>query len=68
MAGRLTQQRASVRPCEVGALLCLDLLVLLGQSLPRLFRGQKNKKRNAKSQLYSIDFLTFKLFLTQKFI
>jgi hypothetical protein len=28
----LTQQRASVRPCAVGALLRLDFLVLLGQT------------------------------------
>ncbi len=45
--GGQTQQRAGVRPCAVGALLCLDLLVLLGQSLPRLFRGQKNERNNA---------------------
>jgi hypothetical protein len=48
---------AGQRPASaVGALLCLDLLVLLHQSLPQLFREQKNEeKEGLKINLGGVD-------------
>jgi hypothetical protein len=46
-AGR--QERASVRPCAVGALLCLDLLILLGQA-------KRTKKKKISKQQVKWDF------------
>jgi hypothetical protein len=57
---------AGQRPA-VGALLCLDLLVLLHQSLPRLFRRQKNEeKEGLKRNLGGVD-LAIKSILWEQF-
>jgi hypothetical protein len=55
---------AGQRPASaVGALLCLDLLVLFHQSLSRLFRVQKNEeKEELKRNVGGVD-LTIKSIL-----
>ena len=53
--GGPTQQRASVRPCAVGALLRLDFLVLLGQAKRTKKKIHLDETRNQNKPVFGVE-------------